>query len=77
MAISYKKLLHLMIEKDITAPQLQRKAQLSGNVFTRIRRNEYISLESIEAICGVLDCRIDDILDFIATKNTEAKNDDF
>ena len=65
MAISYKKLLHLMIEKDITAPQLQKDAGLSGNVFTRIRRNEYVSLESIEAICNVLNCKVDDILDFL------------
>jgi len=65
MAISYKKLLHLMIEKDITAPQLQKKANLSGNVFTRIRRNEYISLESIESICRVLGCGMDDIIEII------------
>ena len=65
MSVSYKKLMHLMIEQDITASQLQKRANISGNVFTRIRRNEYVSLESIEAICSVLKCGMDDIIDFL------------
>ena len=71
MAISYKKLLHLMIEKDITIPQLQKNTRLSGNVFTRIRRNEYISLESIEAICYALNCKVDDIIEFLPEREAE------
>lgn len=65
MSVSYKKLMHLMIEQDITASQLQKRANISGNVFTRIRRNEYVSLESIEAICSVLKYGMDDIIDFL------------
>ena len=65
MAVSYKKLFHLLIEKDITAPQLQKQAGFSGNILTRLRRNGYITLESIETICSVLDCKVDDILEFI------------
>lgn len=65
MAVSYKKLYHLMIEKDITSPQLQKQAGFSGNILTRLRRNSYVSLQSIETICKVLDCKIDDILEFV------------
>ena len=54
-----------MIEKDITAPQLQKQAGFSGNILTRLRRNSYVSLESIETICKVLDCKVDDILEFV------------
>jgi len=75
MAISYKKLLHLMIEKEITASQLQKQANLSGNVFTRIRRNEYVSLESIESICRVLGCGMDDIIEFICEGKEEVCDD--
>jgi DNA-binding Xre family transcriptional regulator len=71
MAVSYKKLFHLMIEKDITAPQLQKQAGFSGNILTRLRRNSYVSLESIETICKVLDCKVDDILDFVQEKTPE------
>ena len=66
MAVSYKKLFHLMIEKEISNVQLQQKAQISANVITRMKRNQYISLESIESICRTLNCNIDEILEFIS-----------
>lgn len=69
MAISYKKLFHLLIEKDITSTQLQQQAGFSGNISTRLKRNQYISLETIEKICGVLNCKVDDIIDFIADED--------
>lgn len=65
MAVTYKKLFHLLIEKDITASQLQKRANFSANIITRLKRNGYVSLDTIESICNVLDCGVDDILDFI------------
>ena len=65
MAVSYKKLFHLMIEKDISNVELQRRAGFSGNILTRLKRNNYVSLESIETICRGLDCKVDDILEFV------------
>lgn len=49
MAISYKKLFHLLIEKDMTNAQLQEAAGFSANIITRLKRNGYISLESVES----------------------------
>lgn len=54
-----------MIEKDISNVELQRRAGFSGNILTRLKRNSYVSLESIETICKVLDCKVDDILEFV------------
>ncbi len=65
MAVSYKKLFHMMIEKEITNVELQQKAGFSANIITRLKRNGYISLESIESICRVMECGVDDILDFV------------
>ena len=65
MAVSYKRLFHLMIEKGMTNTQLQQKAGFSANIITRLKRNGYISLESIESICNVMNCGVDDILEFI------------
>lgn len=64
MAVNYKKLFHLMIEKEISNAELQRKCGFSGNILTRLKRNNYVSLESIETICRTLDCSVDDILEF-------------
>lgn len=64
MAICYNRLFHMMIDKKITNAQLKEMAGVSGNIITRLKRNEYISLESIEKICKTLNCSVDDILEF-------------
>ena len=72
MAVSYKKLFHLLIEKDMTNAQLQQQAGFSANIITRLKRSGYVSLDSIESICRVLECGVDDILEFVPD-NTEGK----
>ena len=68
MAISYKKLFHLLVDRDMTAVQLQQQVGYSANITTRLRKNAYISLESVEKICRTLDCKIDDIVEFVPDK---------
>ena len=74
MAVSYKKLFHLLIEQDMTTSQLQKKAGFSANIITRLKRGGYISLESVESICRVLNCGVDDILEFISEDNGGKEN---
>lgn len=64
MAVSYKKLFHLLIDKGMTNAELMEKAGFSANIITRIKRDNYISLDSIEKICKTLQCDVDDILEF-------------
>lgn len=75
MAVSYKKLFHLLIERDMTNAQLQQAAGFSANIITRLKRNGYISLESIESICRALNCNVDDILEFIPENHGGKDND--
>ena len=63
MAICYDRLFHLMIDKKISNAQLKEKAGFSANIITRLKRNEYVSIESIEKICRVMECGVDDILE--------------
>ena len=65
MGVNYNKLFHLLIKKEMSNADLQRQAGFSANIITRLKRNEYIKLQSIESICKALDCGVDDILDFI------------
>lgn len=64
MAVSYKKLFHLMIEKNISNTSLEKQAGFSANIITRMKRGQYISLQSVESICRALNCRVEDILEF-------------
>lgn len=65
MAVKYDKLFHLLIDRKMSTAQLAKKAQVSANIITRLKRDEYISIESIEKLCNALDCGVDDILEFV------------
>lgn len=54
-----------MIDNKISNAQLAERAGISLNIVTRLRRDEYISMESIEKICQALSCTTDDILEFV------------
>ena len=45
--------------------QLKEKAGFSANSITRLKRNEYVSIKSVERICRVMECSVDDILEFV------------
>ena len=64
MAICYDKLFHLMIDRKISNVQLKNMAGISANVITRLKREEYVSIESIEKICLALNCGVDDVVEF-------------
>lgn len=66
MSVSYKRLLHMMIEKDISNQDLMRDANISANIITKIRNGQYMALDKVENICMALDCRPNDILEFIS-----------
>ena len=74
MAVCYDKLFHRMIDKRITNAQLMSMAGFSPNLITRLKRNEYISLESIEKICKAINCSVDVFLEFdpAVSKSMEA-----
>lgn len=75
MAVSYKKLFHLLVDRDMTAVQLQQQAGYSANITTRLKKNVYISLESVEKICRALNCKVDDIVEFVTDDMEENQND--
>lgn len=65
MAVCYNKLFNLLIDRKITNTELAETAGFSANIITRLKRDEYVSLESIEKICIVLSCGVDEILEFM------------
>lgn len=65
MAVRYNKLFKMMIDRKITNNQLAKQAGISLNIITRLKRDEYIAMQTIEKICISLNCTVDDILEFI------------
>ena len=65
MAISYKKLWKLLIDKDMTAVDLRQATGIAPNTMTKLRRDEEVSMTVLVKICTALDCQIDDIMEVV------------
>lgn len=74
MSVSYKKLQHLLIEKEITHSQLMRDADISANIISKVKNGQYIALDKVESICKALNCTPNDILTFSDSPNDKDKN---
>ncbi len=64
MSVCYNKLFKMLIDRKMTNNQLAIQAGVSLNIITRLKRNQYIAMDTIEKICIALDCTVDDILEF-------------
>lgn len=73
MAVSYKRLWKLLIDKEMTKGELSASAQIATSTVSRMSRNEYVSLESLEKICNTLHCDITDIMEFVRQGNNIQK----
>lgn len=48
MSVLYQRLFHILPDKSVTAAEMMREAGFSANILTRLKREQYISLENIE-----------------------------
>lgn len=62
--IRYDKLWETMAQKGITQYQLVKKHNLSKSLLHRLRNNEGVNLNTINTLCNILDCKIEDIATF-------------
>ena len=74
MSVSYKRLLHMMIEKEVSNSALMKRADISANIITKIKNGQYIALDKVESICNAMECTPNDILEFIPEENTAKKD---
>ena len=68
MARSYDKLKKLMIDKKMNNTQLRQASKITNNAMAKISRDESVPLETLEKICAVLNCKIEDVVEFIPDK---------
>lgn len=61
MAVSYKKLWKLLIDKGLNKTQLCAEAGITTNAMARLGRDEDVRVEVLVKICSALNCTMDDI----------------
>lgn len=65
MAVSYKKLWKLLIDKDLKKKDLINLAGISGYTLNRLTKGENVNTDTLVKICKALDCQIEDIMELI------------
>lgn len=63
--ISYKKLWTTMKDKGITQYSLIKNYHVSAGQLSRLRSNSYVSTHTIDLLCDILDCNVEDIMSHV------------
>lgn len=62
---SYKPLDITLIRRDKIRKHLRDEAGISGTTLAKMSNREFVSLQVIARICEYLDCRIEDVVEFV------------
>ena len=65
MAVSYKKLWKLLIDKDMKKKDLRIATGMTTTALAKLGKNEHVNTEILAKICKVLECNIEDIVEVI------------
>jgi len=63
--ISYQPFWETLKAKNVSTYALREKHGISPNTLTRMKNNQYLSMRTIEDLCKILNCRIQDIAEYI------------
>ena len=63
--ITYDKLWETMKEKQMSQYRLIRYYGFSAGQIGRLKKNMYVSTHTLEVLCQILNCRIEDIVEYI------------
>ena len=63
--ITYEPFWNTIKEKEISTYALIQKHNVSSATINRLRKNQGISTLTIDDLCKILKCRVEDILEYI------------
>ena len=73
MAFSYSNLWKVLVEKNMTKEDLKKATGMSSATIAKLGKNETINMKSLEKICEVLECNIEEVIEFIPNDERQAK----
>ena len=65
MAVPYKKLWKLLIDKDMMKKELAQKANVSNYTLAKMNKGENVTTDVLVRICKALECNLDDIMELV------------
>lgn len=63
--ISYEPFWKTLKEKGVSTYTLREKHNINPNTLTRMKNNKYLSMRTMEDLCEILDCNLEDIATYV------------
>jgi DNA-binding Xre family transcriptional regulator len=63
MGVNYKRLWKLLIDRDMSKADLRAQTNIASSTFSKMKRNELVSLDVLIRICVTLNCELSDIVE--------------
>ena len=73
MAVRYSKLWKRLIDENMMKVDLRNRAGITTNALAKLGKNEHVSTATLEKVCNVLHCDIEDIVEFVPDEREEEK----
>ena len=71
MAVSYKKLFKLLIDRNMRRKDLRELTGISYSTLAKLTNGDNVNMEVIEKLCLALNCRIEEIVEIIPDSSEE------
>ena len=65
MAVSYKKLWHILIDRNMKKKDLEALAGINHYTMSKMSRDENVTTDVLGKVCAALDCKVEDIIESV------------
>ncbi|EKN68092.1 helix-turn-helix transcriptional regulator [Schinkia azotoformans] len=69
--ISYAPLMATLHKKGMSKSDLQKAVKTSSATIAKISKDQYISMKILDDICRILNCRIEEVIEYINEENRQ------
>lgn len=71
MTVTYKKLWHMLLDKNMKKKDLQVAAKLTSYAMNKLSKNDAVTTDVLAKICRSLECTVDDIMEVLPETETK------
>jgi len=71
MAVSYKKLFKILIDRDMKKKDFREYVDISYSTLSKLEKGENTNVDVLERICLKMNCRIENIMEILPDQQPE------
>lgn len=69
--IVFDKLWQTMKKKGVSTYNLRETCGIDSKTVRRLRANDNVETKTLDKLCAALDCRVEDIIEYVAAEKAE------